>query len=159
MSSASAVHDLVLQRVIDVPPHLVWRAWTDPDVLMRWFTPAPWRTVECEIDLRPGGMFRTVMQSPEGETFPGAACYLEVVPNEKLVWTSALLPGFRPSVAVPGDPPFTAMIMMAQHRLGTDYVVRAMHADEAGCSAHEKMGFYEGWGAALDQLVAAAKQL
>ena len=50
--------DLVLERVVDVPPELVWRAWTEPKHLMPWFTPAPWKTVDCEIDLRPGGIFQ-----------------------------------------------------------------------------------------------------
>src|SRR4051812_21279144 len=42
--------DLVLERVVDVAPELVWKAWTTPDDLKRWFTPAPWKTVDCEID-------------------------------------------------------------------------------------------------------------
>jgi uncharacterized protein YndB with AHSA1/START domain len=62
--------DLVLERVVDVPPDLVWKAWTMPEHVKRWFTPAPWKTVACEIDLRPGGAFRTVMQSPEGKIVP-----------------------------------------------------------------------------------------
>ena len=48
--------DLLLERVVDVPPDLVWTAWTVPAHVKKWFTPAPWKTVECEIDLRPGGM-------------------------------------------------------------------------------------------------------
>jgi uncharacterized protein YndB with AHSA1/START domain len=62
--------DLLLQRVVDVPPELVWAAWTKPEHVKKWFTPAPWTTVDCEIDLRPGGIFRTVMRSPEGQEFP-----------------------------------------------------------------------------------------
>ena len=46
--------DLVLERVVDVAPELVWKAWTTPEYLKQWFTPAPWKTVGCEIDLRPG---------------------------------------------------------------------------------------------------------
>ena len=80
--------DLQFERIIDVPRELVWEAWTTPAHLLKWFTPAPWRTTECEIDLRPGGMFRTVMCSPEGELFPGMGSYVEVVPNERLVWTN-----------------------------------------------------------------------
>src|SRR5262245_26883143 len=83
--------DLVLERVVDVAPELVWAAWTEPEHLKKWFTPDPWQTVDCEIDLRPGGIFRTVMRSPEGKNFPNVGCYLEVVPNQKLVWTGALL--------------------------------------------------------------------
>ena len=81
--------DLVLERVVEVPPELVWKAWTEPEHLKRWFTPLPWTTVECEIDLRPGGIFRTVMRSPEGQDHPNMGCYLEVVPNRRLVWTDA----------------------------------------------------------------------
>ena len=60
--------DLVLERTVDVPKELLWAAWTTPEHLKKWFTPAPWSTSECEIDLRPGGIFRAIMQSPEGET-------------------------------------------------------------------------------------------
>lgn len=81
--------DLVLERVVDVPRELVWKAWTTPEHLKKWFTRAPWTTVDCEMGLRPGGIFRTVMRSPEGENFPNAGCFLEIVQNEKLVWTSA----------------------------------------------------------------------
>ena len=84
--------DLVLERVVDVPPELVWAARTAPEHVKKWFTPAPWTTVDCEIDLRPGGLFRTVMRSPEGEEFPGVGCYLEVIENRKLSWTSVLGP-------------------------------------------------------------------
>ena len=63
--------DLVLERVVDVPRELVWAAWTQPEHLKKWFTPAPWTTVDCEIDLRPGGIFRTKMRGPEGQEHGG----------------------------------------------------------------------------------------
>ncbi len=88
--------DLVLERIVDVPPELVWKAWTSPEHLKPWFTPAPWHTVDCEIDLRPGGMFRTVMRSPEGQEFPHMGCYLEIVTNQKLVWTNACCQAIGP---------------------------------------------------------------
>jgi uncharacterized protein YndB with AHSA1/START domain len=145
--------DLVLERIVDVPRELVWAAWTRPEHLKKWFTPVPWKTVECEIDLRPGGIFRTVMQSPEGERFPHLGCYLEVVENERLVWTVALEPGFRPSNHKTEVPPFTAVITLEPHGKGTKYTARAMHQDEEGCRQHEKMGFHDGWGTVLTQLV------
>jgi uncharacterized protein YndB with AHSA1/START domain len=80
--------DLMLERVVDVPPNLVWAAWTRPEYVKKWFTPAPWQTVDREIDLRPRGIFRTVMRSPERQEFPNAGCYLELVENEKLVWAA-----------------------------------------------------------------------
>ncbi len=125
---------------------------------MRWFTPAPWQTVDCEIDLRPGGIFRTVMRSPEGEDFPNVGCYLEVVPNERLVWTSALAPGYRPLTEHPPDAfPFTAVISLEPTPTGTRYRALAIHADAETCRRHDEMGFHDGWGAALGQLVDMVK--
>ena len=62
--------DLILERTVDVKPEQVWAAWTKPEHLVHWFTPEPWKTTDCEVDLRPGGMLRWVMQSPEGPDFP-----------------------------------------------------------------------------------------
>jgi len=147
--------DLVLEREIDVPPELVWEAWTRPEHVRRWFAPAPWSVAECQIDLRPGGGFRTVMRSPEGELHPGVGCYLEIVENRKLVFTDALLPGYRPSE----EPFFTAVVTLEPAGDGTRYVARAIHRDAEGRKKHEEMGFHEGWSAALDQLVDLVKSL
>jgi uncharacterized protein YndB with AHSA1/START domain len=150
--------DLVLERVVDVPPKLVWAAWTTPEYLKKWFTPAPWQTVDCEIDLRPGGIFRTVMRSPEGQELSHAGCYLEVVENEKLVWTGALGPGYRPQKA--GFAPlFTAVILLEPHGAGTKYTAIAIHGEEEGAKKHAEMGFRDGWGKALDQFAALAKTM
>ncbi len=156
--------DLSFTRIVDVPKELVWRAWTEPALLMPWFCPLPWKTIDAEIDLRPGGIFRTTMQSPEGKLFPNAGCYLEIIPQAKIVWTNALLPGFRPSAPSPtcGDEEvnfnFTAMVEMADHANGTRYTAIVIHADEAGCKQHAAMGFEGGWGMALDQLVEMIKR-
>jgi uncharacterized protein YndB with AHSA1/START domain len=157
--------DLTFERIVDVPKEPIWKAWTQPEHLKPWFCPLPWKTIDCEIDLRPGGMFRTVMMSPEGQKFPNLGCYLEVRKNEKLVWTNALTPGYRPA-SVPSAKAdghlgffFTATIALATHGSGTKYTATVIHADEAGCKQHEAMGFQEGWGKALDQLVAYAKKM
>ncbi len=156
--------DLVLEKVVDVPRELVWAAWTKPEDIKKWFTPAPWTTVDCEIDLRPGSIFRTVMRSPEGKEYPNVGCYLEIVPNEKLVWTSALGPGYRPTSrhAATGSSEelyFTAIIILGAQGARTKYTAITMHGDEAASKKHEDMGFHQGWGTALDQLVAVAKSL
>jgi uncharacterized protein YndB with AHSA1/START domain len=157
--------DLCFERVVDVPPELIWAAWTTPELLLPWFCPKPWLTVDCEIDLRPGGRFYTVMQSPEGQTFPNEGCYLKIIENEKLVWTNALEPGFRPAKPPEASPGhecteflMTATISLAPHANGTKYNALVQHADKEACLKHEKMGFYEGWGACLDQLVAMIKK-
>jgi uncharacterized protein YndB with AHSA1/START domain len=155
--------DLLLERIVDVPRELVWRAWTTPEHVKKWFTPAPWTTVDCEIDLRPGGIFRTVMRSPEGQTFPNIGCYLEIVENERLIWTNAVAPGYRPNespAACPGESfYFTAVISLEPHGNGTKYSALVMHADAASCKRHEDMGFRDGWGAALDQLITLTKTM
>ena len=151
--------DLVLERVVDIPPELVWSAWTMPQHVKKWFTPAPWKTVDCEIDLCPGGIFRTVMRSPEGQNITNVGCFLEIVSNCKLVWTVALQPGYRPSNPTFDVPTFTAIITLEAHGKGTKYTALAMHKDEEGRNAHDRMGFSEGWSKALDQLVAQAKTM
>ena len=141
--------DLVLERVIDVPRELVWAAWTQPEHIVKWFTPAPWKTIAAEVDLRPGGIFKTVMLSPEGQEYPNVGCVLEAVPNERLVMTDTLLPGYRPST----KPFFTAIVSLKSEGKGTRYTATAIHGDEAARAKHAEMGFEFGWGKALDQLV------
>ncbi|MEQ8821122.1 MAG: SRPBCC family protein [Sumerlaeia bacterium] len=144
--------DLKLDRFVDVPPELVYEAWTTPEHLKHWFCPKPWSVAECELDPRPGGIFRTVMRSPEGQEFPDeGGCFLEVVPNRQLVWTSALRPGYRPAADV--DLPFTAILSLTPEGTGTRYTAIAMHRDPAGRKTHADMGFEQGWGTVLDQLV------
>lgn len=150
--------DLMLERVVPVPVERVWAAWTVPEQLMQWFTPQPWQTVACTIDLRPGGLFHTRMRGPDGQEFPGDGCYLEIVPQRRLVWTDALLPGYRP-VAQPGDAcglggSMTGVIELEPVAGGTRYRAMALHGSAEVRTRHAEMGFEQGWSAALDQMVA-----
>jgi uncharacterized protein YndB with AHSA1/START domain len=155
--------DLLLERVIDVPRELVWKAWTMPEHIKKWFTPAPWKTIDCEVDLRPGGIFRTVMQSPERQTFPNIGCYLEIVDNSRLVWTNAMQPGYRPSAVAQGCPGesfyFTGILTFERHGAGTKYTALVKHAEAAAKKRHAEMGFYDGWNSALNQLIEVAKTM
>lgn len=158
--------DLVLERIVDIPPEAVFAAWTTPSLLVQWFTPAPWRTIAVDLELRPGGIFRTVMRSPEGDDVDtGAGCVLDVVPNARFAWTGALGPGFRPhdAATVAAMPfAFSAIIDVAPHDVdgvrGTRYRAHVVHADAAGRAQHAAMGFMDGWGAAFDQLVALMRR-
>ena len=154
--------DLVFERIVDVPRELIWTAWTTPAQLKKWFTPAPWKTVDCQIDLRSGGIFRTVMRSPEGQELLNAGCYLEIVENEKLVWTNALAPGYRPCKAPEAMSCvtffFTVLIALEPQGNGTKYTALVLHSEEEARKKHEEMGFREGWGKALDQLVEVVKK-
>jgi uncharacterized protein YndB with AHSA1/START domain len=151
--------DLLLERTVDVPPHLVWVAWTRPDYVKQWFAPQPWTTERCEIDLRPGGLFHTTMRSPEGEQYPSDGCYLEIVENRRLVFTSALGADFRPAVIREDDLSFTAVITLEPVGEGTKYSALALHPDAGTRKRHEEMGFHEGWGQVAEQMVAFIKTL
>ena len=146
--------DLVLARELEVPASLLWRAWTEPEHLVRWFTPRPWKTVSARIELRPGGAFEFEMESPEGERFPHRACYLEIVEGRRLVWTDALHAGFRPAAS--GGLPFRFTAAIDLEPVGprrVRYRATAMHASAADRDEHAKLGFHEGWGTVLEQLV------
>lgn len=149
--------DLSFERVVDISKEQIWKAWTEPRYITQWFTPAPWKTIDCEIDLRPGGIFSTVMLSPEGQRFPNAGSYLEVVENSRLVWTNALAPGFRPAALPDGGFAMTAIIQLADQGGGTRYTATVLHENKVAREQHAAMGFEEGWGKALDQLVAMVK--
>ncbi len=145
--------DLKIERTIEVSPELIWQAWTNPEYLKQWFVPRPWTISHCELDLRPGGLCSTTMRSPEGQEFPNVGCYLEIIPNQKLVFTDALGADFRPKE----NAFFTAVILIEAHGTGTKYTAIALHKDEAGRKQHEDMGFFEGWGITIDQMVEVMK--
>jgi uncharacterized protein YndB with AHSA1/START domain len=141
--------DLVLERDLDVPVESVWNAWTTPDSLRSWFVPRPWSITSVEMDLRPGGRFNTTMRSPEGVDMPNEGCYLEIVPNERLVFTDALRPGFRPAP----EPFFTGILNLEPRGSGTHLVAIARHGNAETRKSHEEMGFHQGWGTVIDQMV------
>jgi uncharacterized protein YndB with AHSA1/START domain len=147
--------DLIFERIVDLTPEQMWNAWTTPEQIVHWFCPAPWKTIECKIDLRPGGIFHTTMLSPEGQTFPMNGCILEIIKNRKLVWTDSLVADFRPS-----ETPFmTGVLTFEPHADGTKYKAHVMHANVKARKKHEAMEFHKGWGIALDQMVEYVKGL
>ncbi len=146
--------DLTFERVVPVDVEHLWRGWTDPAVMVRWFCPAPWVTTEAEVDPTPGGIFRTVMESPEGIRQEGVGCVLVAEHPNLLVWTNALGPEFRPQeVGAPGFA-FIATLEFEQLDEGARYRATVCHASAEGAQEHRELGFHEGWNAALDQLLA-----
>lgn len=140
--------ELMLTRLIAAPPEKVYQAWTDPALIVQWFTPKPWETVRAETDVRPGGSNLIVMRGPDGTEFPNRGVYLEVVPNKRLVFTDAFTEAWTPS-----EKPFMTGVLTFENEGGkTRYTARVLHWNVADREAHEKMGFHEGWGKATDQL-------
>jgi uncharacterized protein YndB with AHSA1/START domain len=147
--------ELVLTRLIDAPREKLYRAWTDAELLKRWFAPLPYTTPKAELDVRPGGANLIVMRGPDGQDMPNRGVYLEVVPNERLVFTDAFVKAWEPS-----QKPFMTVILTFENKGGkTRYTARVRHWTVADREAHEKMGFHQGWGICADQLEALAKTL
>jgi uncharacterized protein YndB with AHSA1/START domain len=148
--------DLLLTRVIDVPREKLYRCWTEPKLITQWFTPPPYTTPHAETDVRVGGSTTITMKSPDGQEFPNHGVYLEVVPNQRLVFTDAFTKAWEPSAK-----PFMAVELTFEDLGGgkTRYTALVHHWTVADREAHEKMGFHQGWGIATDQLAALAATL
>lgn len=145
--------DFAIERHIDAPRRLVWEALTRPEHMKEWYMPKAWgRVAKAELDVRPGGMFSIDIAVGDGPDIPNLGCYLEVVPMERLVWTSMLFPGYRPAVF--DDVPITAIVTMESVGEGTRYVFTALHRNEADFEIDMSSGFYQGTEIAVDQLVA-----
>jgi uncharacterized protein YndB with AHSA1/START domain len=150
-----ADRELVLTRLIAAPREKLYRCWTQPELLKQWFAPLPWTTPHAEMDVRPGGSSLVVMRGPDGTEMPNPGVYLEVVPNEKLVFTDAYTSAWEPS-----ERPFMTVILTFEDEGGkTRYTARARHWTAENREIHEKMGFETGWGICADQLAALAARI
>lgn len=86
---SAAKNELIITRVIDAPRELVWRAWTNPAYLTRWWGPKNFTSPSGTIDLRVGGKYLFCMRSPEGKDFWSTGIYKEIVPFERIVCTDS----------------------------------------------------------------------
>lgn len=156
MTDVDSDLDLVTSRVIRAPRARVWRAWADPDQLARWWIPRPMLCRVVAFDLRPGGAFVTEMADAPGAGWTPHmnACFLEVVPNVRIVYTDLLVGGWRP--APRGF--VTGVVTMEDHEDGTLYTARACHRDQAGRDRHAELGFHEGWSTVIAQLALLTEQ-
>jgi uncharacterized protein YndB with AHSA1/START domain len=81
--------ELVLTRVFNAPREVVWKAWTDPEQLVRWWGPEGFTSPVCKLDLRVGGKYLFCMRSPEGKDFWSTGVYTEIDPPARLVCTDS----------------------------------------------------------------------
>jgi uncharacterized protein YndB with AHSA1/START domain len=145
--------DLTLQRVIRAPRRELWRAWTEPALLERWWIPAPMLTRVDLLDVRPGGGFVTCMSEDGREFVPHTDSVFLVVEHEhRLVFTNAVNSVWRP--ASPKPVAMTAEIILGEHLDGTDYRAIVRHADPERRAHHEQLGFFNGWGSVTQALAA-----
>ena len=146
---------MILTRIIDAPAEKIFRAWTEPELLKQWFAPLPWTTPTVETDVRVGGSSLFVMRGPDGTEFPNRGVYLEVVQNQRLVFTDAYREAWEPS-----EKPFMTVILTFEEAGGkTKYTARVRHWTEPDREAHETMGFHIGWPICTEQLAALVDRI
>lgn len=147
--------DLILTREINAPRDILYMCWTTPAHLVHWFVPKPHRVTACELDVRPGGAFNTTFDV-DGNLIENKGVYLEVIPNEKVVFSDTYSVGWKPAA----DPFMTAIVTFEDIGDGrTRYTVVARHRSAAIANTHKTMGFYDGWGVATTQLEEYARGL
>jgi uncharacterized protein YndB with AHSA1/START domain len=141
--------DLSFTRTLPVPRQLVWECWTTPKHFPHFFVPRPHTVKNVEIDLRPGGRSNSVFVV-DGAEIPQNGVYLEVIEGKKLVFTDFYTEGWKPAP----EGFMTAIIELEDTADGgTKYTATARHRTPETRESHEQMGFYDGWGTVVDQLV------
>ncbi|MFZ1726547.1 MAG: SRPBCC family protein [Albidovulum sp.] len=147
--------DLVLTRSVNAAPALLWQCWTQPEHLVHFFVPKPHKVTACRIDLRIGGAFETAFDV-DGNEMHNNGVYLELVENEKLVFTDTYTEGWKPAP----DPFMTAIVTFEDAGDGkTKYTAIARHRSKETADQHKAMGFHDGWGTVVDQLEQYAQGL
>jgi uncharacterized protein YndB with AHSA1/START domain len=146
----SAEHELSVERLIDAPPEVVWRVWTERTE--EWFCPKPWRVEILSQELRAGGKSAMIMHGPEGEQMPMEGVYLEVVPGQRIVSTDAFKQGW-----VPQGPFMVAVTEFIEEGGKTRYRAAARHWTAEAKQQHKQMGFHDGWGKVAEQLAELAE--
>jgi uncharacterized protein YndB with AHSA1/START domain/DNA-binding transcriptional ArsR family regulator len=148
--------DFIVSRLIRAPRNIVWEAWTMPQHLEKWWVPKPMTAKITDFDLRPGGSFDLEMYDPKGGESSVTGAFLEIVPEERIVFTTALTAEWRPA---PTPLPITAIIAMSDDDEGTWYATRVLVKDEEERQKLEAMNFPAGWTLGIDQLKAFAEAM
>lgn len=147
--------DLVLVRDLAAPRPLIWECWTKAEHLVHWFVPHPHRVTACHLDVRVGGACNTTFEV-EGAVMENRGVYLEVVPQERLVFTDCYTEGWKPAA----EPFMTAILTFEDLGGGkTRYTAVARHRNAETARSHAEMGFHDGWGTVASQLEAYAQGL
>jgi uncharacterized protein YndB with AHSA1/START domain len=141
------MQELITTRIFDAPREVVFRAWTDPERLKRWWGPKNFTNPVCEVDVRPGGAIRIHMRAPDGVIYPMTGTFHEVVEPERLVFTSSALDNH-------GEPLFEILntVTFAEEGGKTKLTLRATVSKVRGEAAPHLAGMEQGWSMTLDRL-------
>jgi uncharacterized protein YndB with AHSA1/START domain len=141
--------ELRMTRRIPAPPEIVFAAWTQPDQLKAWFGPNGMTVPEAEVDLRPGGVHRTVMRDAAGKEYPNRLAILEVEAPRRLV-LRVVDDACGPLIGSVGT------LLFLPDAGGTRFEAIWRHPTPEMRAVHLAMGFEKGWGETLDKLTAHA---
>ncbi|EEF57945.1 SRPBCC family protein [Pedosphaera parvula] len=134
---------LLITRVFDAPPSLVFKVWTQPEYLVRWWGRKDFTLPSCEMDFRPGGAYRLCMRSPEGIDYWLSGVYREIVEPERIVFTWEREPA--------GDKPGNSSVVtvtFAEHDGKTKFALRQANFE----TTEERNEYQGGWTECLDSL-------
>lgn len=147
----STRHDIVITRVFDAPRELVWKTWTDPQHVARWWGPRGFSTRIEQLDVRPGGKTKYVMVGPDGTEYPVGGQFTEVVPFERFTSTDEFGEDFP--VAIPAEM-LGIMVTCAFEDLGgrTKLTLCISHPSAESLRQHKEMGVVGGWNSSFDCL-------
>lgn len=154
---SSEKHELTISHIIKAPLSIIWKAWLIPEYFEKWWIPQPIVCKVIKMDLKVGGGFETEVSKDGGIYQPHLkGCFLEVVPQERIVFTTALIEDLQPaesSLAI------TVIITMQGTSSGTLCTIRVKHKNSEDISKHLKLGFNETWTAILVQLAKLAERM
>ena len=139
---------VVLERTLDAPRELVFKAWTDPEMLARWWGPTYFTNPVCELDVRPGGAILIHMAAPDGAVYPMTGEFNEIVPPERLVMTSSAFASVG-GIFLLED---VTTVTFEEYEGKTKLTVEAVVTKAAPEAAGPLSGMEEGWSQSLDNL-------
>ncbi len=149
-NSSSGLPGIAITRVFDAPRELVWKAWTEPKRMAKWWGPHTFTNPVCEVDVRQGGAILIHMQGPDGPAMPMRGIFKEVVKPEKLVFTTS---SFHDEKGNPGIE--TMNTVLFHERDGKTTMTLESHFTQAKPEfAMAQKGFNAGWNQSLDRLFA-----
>ena len=139
--------EVVITRIFDAPRELVFKAWTDPKQMARWWGPKGFTNPVCELDVRVGGVWRIVMRSPDGMEYPCGGVYCEVVEPERLVFTNS-------ATDKDGNPVLDGLttVTCAAHGGKTKLTLQTRAAAVVDYAAAYLEGMEAGWTQSLERL-------
>jgi uncharacterized protein YndB with AHSA1/START domain len=157
LSTSVGEQEIVMERQFTAPRTLMFQVFTQPEHLKRWWAPQPYTIAVCTIDLRPGGIWHYCMRSPEGQDQWARSVYREIVPPEKLVYTST----FADEHANPieGMPEHLTTVIFTEEAGKTRVTARVQFTSAAALSVAVGRGILQGMSMTWDDLVGYVQEL